>query len=216
MDKRGKLYKAVQKNGRIVELPIQDTNTLVRWIGGLFKAEDKRIKEQTVQLLIDKVGEDMFRLQGEVNKLIDYTLGREVVTKEDIEAVCVTQIKNQIFGMVDAVANKQQKKALECYYDLLALKEPPMRILFLMARHFRILYQIKSAENSYYTNNEIAKKCGVPPFTIKKYSGQAKQFKLRELRDIVEEVVMTEEAIKTGVLSDKLAVELFIVKYSLA
>lgn len=216
IDKRAKLYKAVQKKGRAVELATQDTKTLVMWIGRLFKEEKKQIKETTVHLLIEKVGEDMFRLQSEVNKLIDYTLGRDVITPEDIEAVCVTQVKNRIFYMVDAVAEKKQKNALECYYDLLALKEPPMHILFLLTRHFRILYQIKSMENSYYTNNEMSQKCGVPPFTIKKYNGQAKHFRMEELRTIVEEAVETEASIKTGVLSDKLAVELFIVKYSLA
>ena len=45
--------------------------------------------------------------------------------------------------MVGAVAEKNQKKALELYYDLLTLKEPPMRILFLIARQFNILLQVK-------------------------------------------------------------------------
>ena len=39
--------------------------------------------------------------------------------------------------MVEAVAAKQQKQALDYYYDLLALKEPPMRILYLLARQFK-------------------------------------------------------------------------------
>ena len=35
--------------------------------------------------------------------------------------------------MIRAVAEKRQKQALDLYYDLLSLKEPPMRILFLTA-----------------------------------------------------------------------------------
>ena len=45
--------------------------------------------------------------------------------------------------MVEAVAAKQQKKALDYYYDLLALKEAPMKILALLSRQFRILLQVQ-------------------------------------------------------------------------
>ena len=49
--------------------------------------------------------------------------------------------------MIEAVATRQQRKALDYYYDLLALKEPPMRILYLLARQFRLLLQVKDLMN---------------------------------------------------------------------
>ena len=76
----------------------------------------------------------MGNITKELEKLFCYALERDVITREDIDAVCVTQISNHIFDMVNAVAEKQQKKALDMYYELLALKEPPMRILFLLGK----------------------------------------------------------------------------------
>ena len=73
----------------------------------------------------------MENLEKEMEKLFSYTMGQEEITVQDIDEICTTQITNKIFDMVEAVALKQQKKALEYYYDLLALKEPPMRILYL-------------------------------------------------------------------------------------
>lgn len=216
VDKRGKLFKLLKSQGRVTELTVQKTEDLCRWIGGLFKKDEKRITAKTAQYLIEKVGDDMFRLQSEVEKLIAYTRGRDMVTEADIEAICITQITNQIFDMVDAVANKNQKKALEYYYDLLALKEPPMRILFMLARQFRILYQVKSSDRSGLSNAEIGKKCGVPPFAVKKYQAQGKHFNQKHLRSIIEEAAEIEESVKTGRITDKLAVEVFIVKYSMA
>ena len=64
----------------------------------------------------------------ELEKLFCYTLDRDEITAEDVEAVCTAQTANRIFDMVEAVAMKRQKKALDYYYDLLALREPPMRI----------------------------------------------------------------------------------------
>ena len=43
---------------------------------------------------------------------------------------------------------------------------------------------------------------------------QSRSFTMRELKGIMEEAADTEEAVKTGWLSDTMSVELFIVKYS--
>ena len=61
----------------------------------------------------------------------------------DIPADMIDQAKKYRDIMVEAVAEKQQKKALDYYYDLLALKEPPMRILYLLTRQFKLLLQVK-------------------------------------------------------------------------
>ena len=136
------------------------------------------------------------------------------ITKEDVDAICITQIANHIFDMVNAVAEKQQKKALDLYYELLALKEPPMRILFLMTRQYRMLFQVKHLANKGYSKKEIASKTGLHPFAVGKYMDQAKYFKTSELRMVMEYSADIEQRVKTGLLTDNLAVELFIIKYS--
>lgn len=87
----------------------------------------------------------------ELEKLICYCLDRDVVTAEDVEAVCTTRITNHIFDMVNAIAEKQPQKALQLYYDLLALKEPPMRVLFLIARQCNLLLQTKELKTEVTT-----------------------------------------------------------------
>lgn len=214
VDKRSKLYKAVQNKGRAVELVRQDEATLVRWIAGNVKRENKRVSETTVRHFLTKVGTDMENIQKELEKLFCYTLEKEEITMADVDAICVTQITNHVFDMVNAVAEGQQRKALDYYYDLLALKEPPMRILFLLSRQFKQLLEVKLMERQGCGRQEIAQKAGIAPFVVGKYQSQAKAFSEQRLREILEDSVDTEERVKTGRLSDTLAVELFIIKYS--
>ncbi|WP_461811679.1 DNA polymerase III subunit delta [Faecalimonas sp.] len=214
LDKRGKLYKAVKDKGRIVELAKQDEKTLVRWIYGNVKKEGKQITESTIRYLLAKCGTDMENLQKEMEKLFCYTLDKEVIELKDIDTICTTQITNEIFDMVNAVAEKKQKRALDRYYDLLALKEPAMRILYLLSRQFRLLMEVKEMVEQGYGKKEIASKAGLHPFAVGKYIEQSKRFSQKELRSILEESVDIEERVKTGRLGDVLAVELFIVKYS--
>ena len=210
VDKRSKLYKALQAKGYAAEFTEQDENTLKRWVAGILGKENLKITENTVQLFLSKTGTDMENIQMELEKLACYCMGRDVVTAEDVEAVCTVRVSNHIFDMVGAIAARQQKRALELYYDLLALKEPPMRILFLIARQCNMLLQVKELSAKGFDNRAIAPKIGVPPFVAGKYAGQAAKFKTAALREAVEKCVEAEEAVKTGRMNDKMSVEILI------
>lgn len=216
VDKRSKMFKAVKTIGRVVEFARQDEKTLLRWAAGLLSKEGRKITQKDMELLISRTGTDMGNIRMELEKLITYTAGRDIVTAKDIEAVCTTQTTNKIFDMVRAVTEKDQKKALDLYYDLLTLKEPPMRILFLLAKQFRQLFLAKQLEAEGVSQTEMASKLGVPSFVVRNIAACARAYTVEELQRAVEDFVEAEEAVKTGRLGDVLSVELLIVKYSSA
>ena len=143
VDKRNRLYKKVKDLGYVAEMERQDARQLGAWAGGILAKEGKKITGRTMELFLSKTGDDMENIRMELEKLISYTLGREVITDEDVLAVCTVQVTNRIFEMVSAIVNRQPRKAMDLYEDLLTLKEPPMRILFLIARQFNQLLQVK-------------------------------------------------------------------------
>jgi len=214
VDKRSRMYKAVKSGGRVTEFAKQDEKTLMRWAAGILGKEGRKITQRDMELFLTKTGTDMGNIRMELEKLITYTEGQDIVSAEDIEAVCVTQTTNKIFDMVRAVTEKNQKRALELYYDLLTLKEPPMRILFLLAKQFRQLLLTKKMSGEGASQNEIATRLGVPSFVVRNISACARSYTVEELEQAVEDFVDAEEAVKTGRLGDVLSVELLIVKYS--
>ena len=137
-----------------------------------------------------------------------------MVTAEDIEEICTTQTTNRIFDMVRAVTEKNQKRALDLYYDLLTLKEPPMRILFLLAKQYRQLLQVKQFAEAGLAQQEMASKLGVPSFAVRNIASCARAYTISELEQAIKDFVDAEESVKTGRLEDKLSVELLIIKYS--
>lgn len=214
VDKRSKMYKAVKQAGRVVEFAVQDERTLMRWVLGILKREGRQITQRDMELFLSRTGTDMSNIEKELEKLICFTMGRGVITTQDIEAVCTTRVTNRIFAMVQAVADQNQKKALELYYDLLALKEPPMRILFLLARQFNLLLQVKELQNLGFAGKDIAAKTGLQTFVLKNYTKCTGRYSIQQLRQAVEDFTQAEEDVKTGKLQDVLSVELLIVKYS--
>lgn len=216
VDKRSRLYKAVKDKGYICELNEQSDNDIMRWVVSLLKKEGRTMDNATLQLFLTKTGSSMENISRELEKLICYTIGRTAITAEDVEEVCTTQTTNRIFDMITAISQKNQDRALALYYDLLTLKEPPMRIMYLIARNFNQLLMVKELTENGNASSAIASKMGIQGFLVGKLQAQARPFKAGVLRRALEECVSLEEAVKTGRLEDRLAVEMLIVKYSAA
>ena len=214
VDKRSKMYKAAKASGRIVEFLPQNEELLTRWILGRLKREGKNITGSVMQLFLTKTGTDMGNIDRELEKLLCYTLDRDVITAEDVEAVVTEQTTNKIFEMVNAVAEHNQRRALDLYYDLLTLKEPPMRIMFLISRQFQILFHVRDMAAKGLDQQTMAKKAGIPPFAVRKNVSQAKGFTMEQLKQALRDGAELEESVKTGRVDDRMAVELFLMKYS--
>lgn len=210
VDRRSKLFKAVQAAGRAVEFGQQDENTLKRWIAGMLRRENKQITENTAAYLLDKTGTDMENIRREVEKLICYCLDRDVVTEADVDAVTTVQMSNRIFDMISAIGDKRQQDALALYYDLLALREPPLKILALISRQCGMLLQVKELKKKGFDNKAVGSKVGLPPFVAGKYARQAAAFSTAQLKASVEKCVDAEEAVKTGRMNDVMSVEILI------
>ena len=163
--------------------------------------------------LKSRLAEAKKRVQ-ELEKLICYCMEKESITEEDVAVICSEQTENKIFDMINAMAEKKQKKAMELYYDLLALKEPPMRILYLITRQFNLLMQVKELSEEGYSAKTISERLKMAGFIVRNCLRQAEYFSLKTLKEALQDCVRMEEAVKTGRMNDVMSVELLLVKYS--
>ena len=214
VDKRSKTYKSLKDIGRMVEFKTPDEKMLTRWVLTVLQKNGKKLTQPTMQLFLEKAGNSMGNIDRELKKLICYVGDREIIQMDDVEEICTGQTENRIFDMIHMMAEKRQKEALELYYDLLALKEPPMRILFLLVRQFNILLQVKTMVAAGMEQNQIADRAGLRSFTIRRYRSEAGHFSVQKLKEALRDCARAEEDVKTGRLDDRLSVELILVKYS--
>ena len=214
VDKRSKVYKWIKKNGYIGEFlkKNQTEKVLLRWIAALLGKEKKQIRENDAIYFLQKVGDDMFQIKNETDKLIAYVGEKEEITKEDIDAITSGEVQDKIFDLVDAIARGNKPAALGYYNDLILLKEPPMHILFLIVRQYRILHIISNMRTLRKPDDAIAKTAGIPRFAIRKNEQQLRGYGEKTLERCIEECIQIEEDIKTGKIGDQIGVEALICK----
>lgn len=214
VDKRNKAYKLINDLGIASEIKGLDDKNLRLFVVSILKPYGKQITQNICDYLLDKTGSDMDNIVNELDKLISYTLDRDTITQEDVDAVITTQITGKIFQMMDAIGSKQQDKALSLYYDLLSVREKPSHILFLIMRHFNILLQVKELSLYGHTSGHIAENVSIPAFTVGKYINQTKNFTRNQLIKSLMLATDTDKQIKTGQINDKIGIELMIIEFS--
>ena len=214
VDKRNKLYKTVQKVGYACELNTPDERTLKKWIGGILKKEGLGISESVCEEFLLRTGQDMENIKNQLEKLISYCRGSAGVTYDDVNAVCSVVPQSQVFKMIEAAAEGRTQEALAYYYDLLALREPSMRILYLIGRHINQLLITRRMISEGQGQSSVASELGIMPFAAGKLMRQARSYTQDELLGLLKMCVANEEAVKTGNMDEKIAVETALIKCS--
>lgn len=214
VDKRSKMYKAVKSKGYACECKRLSNDEIMKWILGRINKDGKKITRDTMNYLIAALGNDMEKISKEVEKLLCYTLDKEVLEISDIDEICCPEITGKIFDMIDAMGAKNKEKALRLYYDLILNREPPMRILFMLARQFNIMLQVKDLSDKGIPRKEIENKLSMQSFIVNKTLGQLKNFSKKDIERALAKSVMIEEDIKMGRITDLIGVEIMLVEFS--
>ncbi|MDE6024260.1 MAG: DNA polymerase III subunit delta [Lachnospiraceae bacterium] len=211
IDKRLKLYKQLAKAGTVVEFSTPDEKTLLTWLKSLFTREGMKIDDEAVYALLQNVGADMNLLANEAEKLKCYCMEQEKIDAASVERLCINQVESKIFDMMDALSQRNAEKTMRLYDDLLMLREPAMRLLFLVTRQYNILLKVKLALESESNNSKIASAVKIPPFTVKKYVAQCDGYTYSQLIECVDMCQRADSDIKSGRMKDNMAVEMLIV-----
>ena len=213
-DKRSRLFKAVQKYGRVVEFPEQTEETLTGWILKMLDAEHLKIRKPNMEYLLGRTGTGMTRIRLETDKLIHFCQeeGLSEVTREAITEVTTGMTEDRIFDMIAAITEHRIRTAMNLYGDLLSLKEPPMRILMLTGRQYRQLMAIKELDSEGLGQQQIAAALSIHPYAVKKSLPLAKRYTSQQLRDAVVFCADMEEDVKTGRISEEISVTLVIIR----
>ena len=208
LDKRSKLYKKVKDIGYIAELNHPTDEELKNWAGNIINRAGKKITVSNMDFFIARVGNDMERIKSELDKLLSFTLDKDIIEEEDIRAITSISLTNRIFELVKMITNNKIKEALDIYEDLVALKEPPLKIMILITRQFNQLLQIKELTVAGFGEKDVISNMKLNPYVAKNLIRQSRGFDIALLLSYVKNAIDLEEAIKQGNINDKLALEL--------
>ena len=213
-DKRIRLFKKLGDTGRAVEFKTPTDRELYEWVNNMVKKRGCEISRDAVQILLRTSAHNMEALSAEIEKLTGYAGKGRIINESDIESICTPALETQIFNLVGAVGDKKPERALEIFSNMLLLKEQPLVVLTMIIRQFRLVLLARELSEKGRANNDIAGFLSVRGFVVSECLRQAHRFQKDELIAALKDCLEADMNIKSGRISDKLAVETLIVKYA--
>lgn len=211
LDKRRRLYLVAKRAGEVVEFPRLTPRTLLPYVKRRVEREGKQISDAVAMTLITLVGNSLRDLVSEIGKLVAYVGERRVITAKDIQEVCTRGHEVTIFQLVDAIGDRKLDRALGLLREVLQGEEPPLLILYMIARQFRLILQARILLDRGLPATRLPAELGVPPFLSQRLAAQARRFSLREVQGAFNRLLQADMAIKSGAQLPDLAVELAVV-----
>jgi len=222
-DKRKKLYKSLTKSGKAVEFGKLDDRTFPKWMQKKINESGKTIDPGTMHFLVEQTAyldygseKTLLDVQNMLFKVIGFSGDREKVTVTDIETMIDKPLEKSIFDMVDALGSGKTDIAFRISHKLFSEGEPPIKIMAMVTRHFRLLLKTKMYMEEGYSPSALSSKLKLPGFVVKKNAAQIRPFSKKKLKYMLDACMETEYAMKTGQSDVRLAVETLMVKLSQA
>jgi DNA polymerase-3 subunit delta len=207
-----KNHRAVfRKHGLVMEFKHPYSNEVPAWIKHMAQDLGKSISNHTTQLLQELVGSRLQDLSNELEKLSLYSGERKEITREDLETVISTLKVESVFELTDYIGNRKTAKALIALSQLTESGEPPLKILALITRQFRMITKARLLLEQGIPPEKIKHSLNIKDFIWKKLSPQVNKFSRKKLEKCFQRLWGTDVALKTQSIPKKIILEQLII-----
>lgn len=206
VDKRGVLYKALQKVGFAVEFNYQSEADLITWVNRQALNEKIKMSKDVAAYLVGSVDPGLSNLTNEFNKLISFC--GDKITKSDVDRVVSKSMSIKIFDLTDAIMKRNPDTAMKVVSELRTSSESAFGILYLLESSAEKILKTKltGSRNKY----EVASAVGVAPFIADKYIASAAGFSTEALIRMITRIPEIDFEIKSGLVEQWAALECYI------
>ncbi len=210
---REKLLAAVRKAGEVHNFEQPTGKALVKWAIGYAKKQGLEMPEDVAEEIVARCSNDKARAARETEKLALYAI--ETTTLEDVEALCPPDLQSNIFAFVDALSVGDRGRALDLLEALVGTGEPPLRIVYMVQRQFRLLARARTLFANGASRSETASTLKIPPFVARKLEEQVRNLGEEDIENAIVLTLGLESGLKGGSdLRGELQVELAVLKLS--
>ena len=187
---------------------------LTNWVLKATGSYGGRMDAQTANYLVSWIGDDLYRLDNEVQKLSLYAGAQACapsqggaaaaapitapITIEMVDKLVANNIQQSIFTLTDNLARKDHASMLKTLKALQSQGEDAPFIFSMVVREFRIMIEIKALLNEGHSPAQIARDTKMHPFVVETAARHTKNFSFEKMRRALRELLELDERLKTG------------------
>lgn len=201
LDMRKKAFKLAAKAGVSLKLSAPYARQLPAWIQTRARIKGAAIEGSAAALLGDTIGTNLAALDEALERLILYVAsndGPARIRQQDVEASVARTREHTVFEIAEALGHRNTAEALRVLDAMIASKEEPIRILAMIARHFRRLWMAAEAMANGASQGDVAAQLKVHKFFLSDFCRQAGLFRSADYERLIEAIYRTDKLLKSS------------------
>ncbi len=214
--KKDPLWEALAGVRYSFSFPLLAPTEVSRWVEQRIRQRGGTISSSAVRLLVAEVGNNLWQMAQEVEKLVAYANGRRI-EQEDVETLVRGAYDPNIFALTDAVAQRQASKALAILEKELRGGANPLYLHTMLVRQFRIMVQVKgelaSSGGKRIAPAALARTLRLHPYVAQKAIAQASRFTFSDLQNAYRRLLDIETSLKSSSVPADVLFSLFVASF---
>lgn len=185
LDKRKKLYKAIQKSGELFESKKLYENQVADWVRRTLASKNYSISPKSCIMLVEFLGTDLSKISNELDKLALVLPPTTEITPELIEKHIGISKDYNNFELKKAIGERDVKKASRIidYFSQNPKDNPFVVTITLLNTFFTQLLQYHGLND--HSPGNVAKVLGINPYFVNEFTVAAKNYPMKRVSGII-------------------------------
>lgn len=169
LDGRSRLSKLLKQHAEVLTTKKMYESQLPEWVSDQVQRKGFSISRKAVMLLVEHIGNDISRINNEINKLLLNLGGRKSISEEDIEQYVGVSKEYNVFELQEALQRKDAAKAMRIiqYFGSNPKSAPIQMVLPALYNFFSKVYMLFGVSSQ--DEKAAAAAIGVNPYFIRDY-----------------------------------------------
>ena len=213
------LVKKIKKVGDSVNFSRLKGKILNDFVKKVFEEYGKVIDLSNIRYFIDSssyfgmnTDKNLYDLKNEIGKISEYAGNKKKILKEDIDVIMSRTLENNIFKLLDNIAQKNTDDSLRLLNEMYLAGEPILRILYMIIRQIRFMLMYKLSKKMGYDNKKTLEKLNIKEREFENIRKKSENFSEEQLKKALNFCADGDRNIKTGIMEEKLALEMLVVQ----
>ena len=209
---RSKLKAILEKKTTVVEFTPLSEKELPSWINSHLRTLNFQIDSDAAQALIERTGNDLQRIAGELEKLMLLRSAEKRIKEEDVAIMVGHSPIATIWQWTEAILDQNAEPAIQYLNDLLENGEEPIKCVAILGKQYEKMILTKEMVQQKVPEATISKKIGKPVYYLRGYLNQLSRYTMQDLVKAVAILSTADKALKTSQAKDETVLQLMTIQ----
>jgi DNA polymerase III subunit delta len=200
---RSKLKNILTKKTAVVEFNPLSEKEIPSWVNTHLRTLNFQMDPAAVLALTERLGSDLTKISGELEKLMLLRQKEKRISLEDVETTVGSTPTATVWQWTDALLDQNAERSIDTLNDLLERGEEPVYLIGLLAKQYEKMILTKEMVQQKMPNATIAQKINKPVYYLQNYLNQIARFRMNDLVKAIQVLSLADRALKTSQASEQ-------------